>query len=86
MEDAIMVIEDQAQDLDVDMEKSQTFDVGVSSETLQFDANLVRINGLIDEWLSYLKHNIVVRFYKMSQFLNAVTKWPAAGQYSQKTK
>ena len=59
-----MVIEDQAQDLDVDMEKSLTFDVGISSETLQLDANLVRINGLVDEWLSYLKHNIVVSFYK----------------------
>ena len=47
----------------MDLERQQVPNTGiatVSSEALQLDSDVTKLNGLIDEWLSYLKRSILV--------------------------
>ena len=45
---------------DKNLERQRCYETGISSETMEFDVDVAKLNGLIDEWLSYLKQNILV--------------------------
>ena len=46
--------------VDIDSEKQGMSEIGFSLETLRLDADVAKLNGMIDQWLSYLKRNILV--------------------------
>ena len=42
------------------MDRILISETSIPSNTLHFDADVTKMDGLINEWLSYLKHNILV--------------------------